>query len=523
MLRLTLPIAATLLVLLAVRWSQPDALRVDGLGPLAAVAALTAGGATLTLGLARLAFARTPPWIRGFLSTAVAFVLLASFTGGPGVVAVVGGLLMTPAVLLPLLRGGGRALRAEPFPPDVLGVARLAARFAVPATWYLAAVEVVPGVQAAQRWPGLLLGGLVAGATLVGGAVLAWTRPWHACVTPLPADDRELVAYGGLGHLVGVGDPVAGEQLRVMGVGGVLIELSGLLPAPVPDALRRTLDRLTPGLVRAVCAVGTPGRVLLASAGYGDAVHLWEPGTGRAVHALAGHRGPVNALCAVPVGDTVLLASGGDDCRILLWEPETGRRVRVVGRDARWAVRALCTVPVGDRVLLAAGHADGGVRLWDPADGALVRLLGTQRGGVHAVCAVTDDDAVRLASAAGDGTVVLWDPDSGARLGSFADDAPRYALCALRMDGEVLLAAAGDGVGITVWDPATGTRRGSLGTGSGSLLSMLVNSSGWIRSMCQVGDGDDARLLLAGYDRAVEQIRLRPALRSLTTAPGEPG
>ncbi|WP_405109288.1 hypothetical protein OG559_28250 [Micromonospora sp. NBC_01405] len=518
MVRLILPVAATLLVLIAVRWSQPDALRVDGFWPLAAVAVVTALGSALTLGLSRVAFSRAAPWIRGFLSTAVAFVLLAAFTGEPGPAAVVGGILVTLAVLFSLLRGGGRALRAEPFPPDVLGVARLAARFVVPAAWYLAAVEVVPGVQSAGRWPGALLGGLVAGGTLVAGTTLAWTRPWHACVTPVRVGGRERAAYGGIGHLVGIGDPGAGEHLRTMGSGGVLADLSGLLPDQIPDGFRRHLDRLTPGVVRAACAIETPRRLLLASASYDAAVHLWDPETGQAVHALAGHLAPVNALCAVPVGDTVLLASGGDDCRIRIWEPETGRRVRVVGPQARWVVRALCTVPVDGRILLAAGYADSTVRLWDPVDGRLVRHLGAQQGGVNAVCAVTVDGATRLASAAGDGTVVLWDPDSGERLDSFDDEAPRYALCTVEMDGEVLLAAAGDGIGVTLWDPASGTRRGSLGTGS--LLGLLNGSAGWIRSMCQVGADDDAFLMLAGYNRAVEQIRLRPALRSLAAPEG---
>ena len=107
MVRLILPVAATLLVLIAVRWSQPDALRVDGFWPLAAVAVVTALGSALTLGLSRVAFSRTAPWIRGFLSTAVAFVLLAAFTDEPGPAAVVGGILVTLAVLFSLLRGGG--------------------------------------------------------------------------------------------------------------------------------------------------------------------------------------------------------------------------------------------------------------------------------------------------------------------------------------------------------------------------------------------------------------------------------
>ncbi|MGC4790579.1 WD40 repeat domain-containing protein [Micromonospora sp. DT178] len=511
--RLVLPVVVTLLALSVVRWAYPDALRVDGFWPLAAVALVTSVGAAATLRLLRLVLTHVPPWISGLLATVVAFALLTSFTDGPGLAAVIGGIVMALVLLVSLLRGGGRALRAEPFPPDVLGVARLAARFAVPLLWYLAAVALVPGVQSAQRWPGALLGGLVAGGTLVMGTALAWTRPWHASVTPVPVDGHLQVAYGGIGHLVGVGDPRAGRELRVMGSAGVLVELAGLLPSPIPERILPYLDRLTPGLVRAVCVVETPQRVLLASAGYGEAVHLWDPATGEAVHALAGHRGPVNALCAVPAGDTVLLASGGDDRGIRYWEPETGRQLRAVGREMRPSVRALCTVAVDGQLLLAAGYADGVVRLWDPVRLRLVGQLGAQRGGVNALCAVTVDGAVRLASAAGDGTVVLWDPATGEGLGSFDDGAPRYALCAVEMDGEVLLAAAGDGVGVTLWDPARMARRGSLGTGS--VISMLLDSTGWIRSMCQLGTGDDAFLMLAGYDRAVQQIRLRPALRSL--------
>ncbi|MFI6164331.1 WD40 repeat domain-containing protein [Micromonospora haikouensis] len=515
MVRLLLTVVATLLLLVVVRWSQPDALRVDGFWSLAAVALVTAAGAALTLRLSRVLFTRLAPWVRGVLSTAVAFALVASFTGDFGPVVIVGAVLLALSLLFSLLRGG--TLRAEPFPPDMLAVGRLAGRFAVPALWYLAAVAVVPGVQSAQRWPGALLGGIVAGGTLVTGAVLAFTRPWHAAVTPVTVDGAVRAAYGGLGHLVGIGDPHTGADLRVMGSSGVLLDLAGFLPDPTPDAVRRQAGRLTPGLVRALCAVETPQRTLLASAGYGEAVHLWDPATGKAVRALAGHLAPVNALCVVPVDGTVLLASGGGERGVRIWDPEAGRQVRMIGHGVRAGVQALCTVARDDggRALLAAAYTDGGIRVWDPVDGRPILQIAAHSSSVNALCTGTVDGAGWLASAANDGTVRLWDLVTGKALGSFDDSSPRYALCPVELDGEVLVAAAGDGVGISLFDPATRTRRGSLGTGP--VLQMLLNPrpTGWIRSMCQVGSGDDAFLMFAGYDRAVGQIRLRPALQAL--------
>lgn len=247
----------------------------------------------------------------------------------------------------------------------------------------------------------------------------------------------------------------------------MLLDLAGLLPDPTPDAVRRQAGRLTPGLVRAICAVETPQRTLLASAGYGEAV--------------------------APVGP-------GD-----------------IGHGVRAGVQALCTVTVDDGgdALVAAAYTDGAIRLWNPADGQPVRQLNGHRGSVNALCAVGVGDSVRLASAAGDGTVCGWDLDTGEALGQFDDSSPRYALCPVESDGEILVAAAGDGVGISLFDPVRLTRRGSLGTGP--VLQMLLNPrpTGWIRSMCQVGSGDDAFLMFAGYYRAVGQIRLRPALRAL--------
>ncbi|SCF12706.1 WD domain-containing protein, G-beta repeat-containing protein [Micromonospora haikouensis] len=471
MVRLLLTVVATLLLLVVVRWSQPDALRVDGFWSLAAVALVTAAGAALTLRLSRVLFTRLAPWVRGVLSTAVAFALVASFTGDFGPVVIVGAVLLALSLLFSLLRGG--TLRAEPFPPDMLAVGRLAGRFAVPALWYLAAVAVVPGVQSAQRWPGALLGGIVAGGTLVTGAVLAFTRPWHAAVTPVTVDGAVRAAYGGLGHLVGIGDPHTGADLRVMGSSGVLLDLAGFLPDPTPDAVRRQAGRLTPGLVRALCAVETPQRTLLASGG--------------------GERG------------------------VRIWDPEAGRQVRTIGHGVRAGVQALCTVARDDggRALLAAAYTDGGIRVWDPVHGRPILQIAAHSSSVNALCTGTVDGAGWLASAANDGTVCLWDLVTGKALGSFDDSSPRYALCPVELDGEVLVAAAGDGVGISLIDPATRTRRGSLG--AGPVLQMLLNPrpTGWIRSMCQVGSADDAFLMFAGYDRAVGQIRLRPALQAL--------
>ncbi|MDO9502369.1 c-type cytochrome [Falsiroseomonas sp.] len=153
------------------------------------------------------------------------------------------------------------------------------------------------------------------------------------------------------------------------------------------------------GPVRAL-AVAPDGGV--ASAGFDQAIILWEPGGQRARGVLRWHQGAVNALAALPGG---MLASSGEDGLVALWPPRPGPEPLRVLTGHRGPVAGLAAA--GGR--LASASWDGTARVWDLSGGAPVRVLEGHQGHVNAV-AVRSDGLV--ATAGFDGTLRAW-PEGG--------------------------------------------------------------------------------------------------------------
>ena len=166
---------------------------------------------------------------------------------------------------------------------------------------------------------------------------------------------RDLLASAGDGGMVRIWNPETGEQRTVLEGHG--------------------------GAVNALCAVSVAGRDLLASAGDGGMVRIWDPESGeqrtvlkdRKRAILRRYRDTVNALCAVSVAGRDLLASAGDGGMVRIWDPESGEqrtvlkdRKRAILRRYRDTVNALCAVSVAGRDLLASAGDGGMVRIWDP-------------------------------------------------------------------------------------------------------------------------------------------------------------
>ena len=126
-------------------------------------------------------------------------------------------------------------------------------------------------------------------------------------------------------------------------------------------------------------AVTVAGKELLASAGSGGTVRIWDPETGQQHATLEGHQGGVRSVCPVTVAGKELLASAGNDGTVRIWDPETGqRRATLEGHlGLLWSV---CPVTVAGKELLASASADGTVRIWDPGTGEQLTHSGRPPG-----------------------------------------------------------------------------------------------------------------------------------------------
>jgi cytochrome c len=191
----------------------------------------------------------------------------------------------------------------------------------------------------------------------------------------------------------------------------------------------RAQDAVHGGPVRAL-AVAADGS--LASAGFDQAMILWEADGRRPRAVVRWHGGAVNALAALPGGG---FASSGEEGRIALWPSAPGPRPQHVLEGHGGPVAALA-VRGG---VLASASWDGTARVWN-LDGGLVRVLEGHQGNVNAVAFRADG---MLATAGFDGTLRIW-PDQGVPVTLAEFGLPLNALAAL--PGGVLAVGGADGM-----------------------------------------------------------------------------
>src|SRR5215470_11906835 len=70
----------------------------------------------------------------------------------------------------------------------------------------------------------------------------------------------------------------------------------------------------------------SPDGKILATAGFDNAVKLWDFATGKEIKTLSGHTGPVYSVAFSP--DGAVLASSGHDQTIKLWTLADGKMVK---------------------------------------------------------------------------------------------------------------------------------------------------------------------------------------------------
>lgn len=234
------------------------------------------------------------------------------------------------------------------------------------------------------------------------------------------------------------------------------------------------------GPVRALALQGA----YLASAGFDQAIILWNPQSGQAQRVIRWHQGAVNALVTLPDGR---LASAGEDARIAIWRDGEAPATILEGHSEPIAGLA------AHGGFLASAAWDRSVRLWDLTTGT-VQILEGHQGNVNAVAFAGG----ALHSTGQDGTLRRWGAD-GAPLTLAEFGFPQTALVALP-DGT--LATAGVDGQVHLVRPDGATR--ALHAGPRPVVALAASPDGSSLAVATIGGGVSLYALPGG--------RLRHAL-----------
>jgi WD40 repeat protein len=162
----------------------------------------------------------------------------------------------------------------------------------------------------------------------------------------------------------------------------------------------------------------------LAAAGDGPVIHLWQTallGKNENPRKLGGHPGNASAIVFAP--DSKTLYSGGNDGAIRVWDVATGKELRSFGRGKERVTQIALS---RDGTALAAVHAGANynsednslILLWDPKAGEVIRQIGKTERTLYRVVFSPDG---QLVAAGGDRGPKVWEVASGAELVKLRD------------------------------------------------------------------------------------------------------
>lgn len=298
---------------------------------------------------------------------------------------------------------------------------------------------------------------------------------------------------------------------------GATIVMAGYGSVRVAPADGR--GRSTPlGGGRALYALAvSPDGTLVAAAGDGGDVRLWNPVTRRLVATV--HTGRTSVYDLAFSGDSRRLAIAGRPGSVLVWSRALGRIVRTLpsppgtvanaslSRDGRsavtisegvaraWDTRNGTSRPFGEGETIAAGFSpDGGRIVAEPADGRVfivdpatgkIEPFGKSRSAESGVVEFSPDGD-RIAIVRDESAVVGAPP--GNRLTVLSGHRDSINDAAFSPDGRLLVTAASDNTA-RVWST----------TGRESALAVLRGHTGEVNTAAFSRDGK--RIVTSGFDR----------------------
>jgi WD40 repeat protein/serine/threonine protein kinase len=219
------------------------------------------------------------------------------------------------------------------------------------------------------------------------------------------------------------------------------------------------LARLEGGQVQSVAF--SPDDRMLATAGDGSAVRLFDAHTGKLLDLLTGHAGRVWCVAFAPDGRT--LATAGRDGSVHLWDPEAWQGWKVLPSATGPFVLAFS--PDGKR-LVGGGRKTGELRIWEMPGRQLEASMppAAAPNGVTALALAPGGRA--LATGHWDGTVTVWEfPEARPRLtiqaGRRGPGAAFVTGLAFTSDGKTLL-TNGEPELVRAWDVSTGHLQGAV-------------------------------------------------------------
>ncbi len=182
-----------------------------------------------------------------------------------------------------------------------------------------------------------------------------------------------------------------------------------------------------------------PDGDVLAGAGWGGHIWLWNAHNGRAIHTAESHETLIRTLTFSPDGQFLASAGGIFDGNIRIWYVEDKQRLHLFDAYTHLSGKLLYS-PNG--AYFASAGRDRIIHLWNATDGQEHVSLYGHADEVRDIA--FSPDSSLLASAGGEGMVRLWDVETGRPLLALSDHKKRVRSVTFSPDGRLLYSAGDD-------------------------------------------------------------------------------